>query len=161
MNFSYPQIVMQEIPGEISLALSISGCPLRCPGCHSAFTWDAEYGDRLNEFSLQRMLDKYEGMISCVLFYGGEWEPDSLIHLLSMVRNRGLLTALYSGHEQVDDEILACLDFLKLGRYIADRGGLESTQTNQRLVDLRTGQCLNAHFVKDLGVRSSSLKKAG
>ena len=28
-------VVFAEIPGETTLALNITGCPNRCPGCHS------------------------------------------------------------------------------------------------------------------------------
>ena len=28
-------VVFQEIPDEVTLAINISGCPCRCPGCHS------------------------------------------------------------------------------------------------------------------------------
>lgn len=28
-------IVFQEVPGEVSLALNISNCPFKCEGCHS------------------------------------------------------------------------------------------------------------------------------
>ena len=46
MFYSYPQEVLQEVPGEISLALSISGCPLRCKGCHSTETYKTDFGNR-------------------------------------------------------------------------------------------------------------------
>ncbi len=139
---------MQEIPGEISLALSISGCPVRCPGCHSPFTWNPSYGEPLDERVLTGFLDRYQGMISCVLFYGGEWEKDTLMAHLRVIRERGLLTALYTGRDQVEDELAIMLDYVKLGPWIAERGGLDSEDTNQRLIDLRTGQCLNHHFLE-------------
>lgn len=148
MNYSYPQIVMQEIPDEITLALSISGCPVRCSGCHSPFTWNPFYGQLMNKISLFKLLEKYEGMISCVLFYGGEWEKETLNDLLDEIRQRGLLTALYTGLDTVDDEIATRLDFVKLGPWIEALGGLDSRNTNQRLIDLRSGECLNHHFQK-------------
>ena len=33
------QVVLQEVPGEISLCFSISGCDKHCEGCHSPFLW--------------------------------------------------------------------------------------------------------------------------
>ena len=30
-------IVFQEIPDEVTLAINISNCPCRCPGCHSRY----------------------------------------------------------------------------------------------------------------------------
>lgn len=35
MKYSDAQVVFAEVPDEITLAISISGCPNRCPGCHS------------------------------------------------------------------------------------------------------------------------------
>ena len=33
-------VVFQEIPGEVTLALNLSGCPNRCAGCHSPHLWE-------------------------------------------------------------------------------------------------------------------------
>ena len=41
-------VVCQEIPDEITLAVNISGCPNRCPGCHSPWLWEDE-GEALTE----------------------------------------------------------------------------------------------------------------
>lgn len=147
MFFSFPQIVLQEIPGEITLAFSISGCPLRCPGCHSAFTRNPLYGSPMNEEVLSGYLNKYEGMISCVLFYGGEWQEKRLNKLLHFISQKKLLTALYSGHETLPQSLLEKLDFVKLGPWKQALGGLNSPTTNQRLYDLRSGECLNAQFL--------------
>ncbi len=40
-------IVFSEIPGEITLAINISGCPNHCQGCHSKYLWK-DYGEILN-----------------------------------------------------------------------------------------------------------------
>jgi len=160
MNFSHPQIVMQEIPGEITLALSISGCPLKCPGCHSAFTWDPSYGKQLNQLSLSYMLNQYRGMITCVLFYGGEWDLNHLIPLLQFIRSQGLLTALYSGLDELPEKLVKELDFLKTGPYISHLGGLESPYTNQRLINTKTGEILNHHFLQPDEKHTETWKKA-
>ena len=73
--------VFQEVPGEISLALSISGCPLRCKGCHSTETYKTNFGTELTDTELDRLLEKHKH-ISCVLFYGGEWEISTLTKYL-------------------------------------------------------------------------------
>lgn len=146
MNFSHPQIVLQELPGEIALAFSISGCPLRCPGCHSAFTWDPGYGEPMTEAVFDGWLTKYRGLISAVLFYGGEWEPEALCLLLERARAEGLRTCLYTGEETVPESIRQRLDYLKTGAYVRERGGLESRTTNQQLIHVLTGTSLNHHF---------------
>jgi len=160
MNYSFPQVVTQEIPNEISLALSISGCPLQCPGCHSPFTWNPTYGKPLTTSTLEDFLLRYEGMITCVLFYGGEWEKETLKQHLTTIREHGLLTALYTGQNMIEDDIATLLDFVKLGPWISARGGLNSPTTNQRLIDLRTGECLNRYFHQEEQILPEKLKQA-
>ena len=82
MNFTQHDIVFQEIPGEISLAFSISGCGLRCAGCHSPELWNEQNGTALNTETLEALLKKYENLITTVLFLGGEWFPEKLLELL-------------------------------------------------------------------------------
>jgi len=139
MRFSYPQIHLQEVPGEISLALSISGCSLKCKGCHSTETWDKNFGTELTIDELNRLILKNEG-ISCVLFYGGEWEPEELVTYLKYVKSKNLKTALYSGLDNIEDiseNIINNLDYLKIGKFIEELGGLNSENTNQRIIKLK------------------------
>ncbi|MDO4776874.1 MAG: anaerobic ribonucleoside-triphosphate reductase activating protein [Cardiobacteriaceae bacterium] len=152
LRFTTESIVWQEVPGEVSLAFQFSGCPLRCPGCHSADTWRAQLGTPLTPEYLGARLAQYRGLITCVLFLGGEWQPDVLLARLQQVRAAGLATCLYTGleREELPPELLTSLDYLKTGRWIAARGGLDSPDTNQRLVDLRSGDVLNALFLKPL-----------
>ena len=150
VRFCNQQVVWQEVPNETSLAFLITGCPLGCKGCHSIESWKRGSGQILTEIYLAKQLKKYQGFITCVLFMGGEWLPDKLILLLKMARKQGLNTCLYTGLEktELDPRLLPELTYLKTGRWIAERGGLSSLTTNQRFVDLRTGECLNGLFVK-------------
>lgn len=129
MNYSNAQVVFQEVPGEISLALSISGCPFKCKGCHSSETWNPAYGEPLE---LNRLLSKYGQLVTCVLFYGGEWRPQELIQHLIQCRQVGLKTCLYTGSNKPIRALLPYLDFIKIGRWVEGNGGLESPLTNQR-----------------------------
>lgn len=135
-----------EVPDEIALIFTISGCPLSCPGCHSADLRDADRGRILDAPSFQSLLERYAGLASCVCFLGGEWQADELIDRLQTARRHGYRTCLYTGSTQVDDAIAVHLDFLKLGPYIATLGGLDNPQTNQRFLDLRTGEDLTHRF---------------
>lgn len=150
MRYSHPQIVFQEVPGHISLAFAISGCTLGCKGCHSTDTWSPDTGEALSDAALTHWLRKYEGMISNVLFYGGEWEPERLVTLLSSITAKGLCTTLYTGLErhEVDPRILAHLHYLKTGRYIAERGGLSCPSTNQRFFDLKNNIEITSIFIR-------------
>lgn len=150
IRFATQQIVWQEVPHETSLAFLITGCPLGCKGCHSVESWKRGSGQILTEIYLTEQLKKYQGFITCVLFMGGEWLPEKLLPLLKLARNQGLETCLYTGLErhELDPRLIDELTYLKTGRWIAERGGLNSLTTNQRFVDLRTGECLNGVFVR-------------
>lgn len=146
LRFVNEQIVWQEVPGETSLAYSISGCPLRCKGCHSSEYRNPKLGEVLTAEYFQRRLEQYRGLISCVVFFGGEWLPDLLQPLLLQAQRAQLHTCLYSGFEVIPYSLLAHLTYLKTGPWIAARGGLDNPNTNQRFIDLRTHELLNHKF---------------
>lgn len=148
LYFSHEQVVWQEVPDEVSLAYTITGCPLGCKGCHSTDSWPAGSGTPLTTAYLSQRLQQYQGLISCVLFLGGEWQPAALITLLQQVKANGLHCCLYTGLEQITPEITQYLTYLKTGRWIAALGGLDNPATNQRFIDLRTRQQLNYRFIR-------------
>lgn len=135
-----------EVPDEISLIYTLSGCPLRCAGCHSADLRNPNLGQRLDPETLAVILDRYAGLGTCVCFLGGEWMPDALIGLLRLARAKGFATCLYTGLERIDDAIAVHLDYLKLGPFVAARGGLDRPGTNQRFIDLRRGLDITHRF---------------
>ena len=137
MYFSYPQVVLQEVPDEISLALSISGCNLNCKGCHSSETFDPKFGEELSLSKLAQMID-HQKYITCVLFYGGEWLIEELEVFIDYVKSRKLKVCLFTGRnlEYFSVEFLSKLDFIKVGRYKERLGGLKSEQTNQKFIKL-------------------------
>ena len=90
--YSDLQVVLQEVPGEISLCVSVTGCPLRCKGCHSPFLWKKGTGSALTDEVFVAALERYKNMLSCVLFMGGEWEAEALIHKLQIARSYSLHT---------------------------------------------------------------------
>lgn len=132
LYFSNPQIVLQEVPDEISLALSISGCGLGCNGCHSSETWVKTYGEELTDEKLQNLILKYKH-ISCVLIYDGMHNVVRLKELLEIIKTYKLKTAMYTGLEYLEPDVIELLDYYKLGKYNKDLGGLTSPITNQRL----------------------------
>ncbi|MDG0816900.1 anaerobic ribonucleoside-triphosphate reductase activating protein [Bdellovibrio svalbardensis] len=146
MNIYKYDIVYQEVPHHISLALYVCGCPLQCPGCHSPELWTEKTGTPLTREGLLSLLNKYCDRISCVLFLGGEWHEQELVSLLQVAREQSLLTALYTGLDVVSPELEKHLDFLKTGPWRRELGGLASPNTNQIFRDLRNGQILNHLF---------------
>jgi len=135
-------IVFQEIPGEVTLALNLSNCPCHCPGCHSPHLAE-DIGEELNEALLNGLIDRYGSMITCVAFMGGDADPEGVarwakwIHQLPTT-NHQLHTAWYSGRMNMPQDEQA-FDYVKLGPYIESLGGLKSEKTNQRLYK-RVGQ---------------------
>ena len=67
-------IVFQEIPDEVTLAINLSNCPNRCKGCHSPHLLE-NVGESLTEESLGHLLQKYGKAVTCVCFMGGDAEP--------------------------------------------------------------------------------------
>ena len=146
LHYCSEDIVWQEVPGETSIAYTVTGCPLGCKGCHSTDSWPAGSGTPLLPDYFMTRLTQYRGLISCVLFLGGEWQPEALLTLLRLSRAQGLKTCLYTGLDTVSDELVEELDYLKTGPWIAARGGLDNPDTNQRFTDVASGKCLNFHF---------------
>lgn len=147
LRYSSEEIVWQEVPGETSLAYTITGCPVGCKGCHSVDTWPKGSGIPLSQAYFQQRLAQYQGLITCVLFLGGEWHLEELAVLLELSKKAGLKTCLYTGLEAVPDSLKRWLDYLKTGPWIAELGGLDSPITNQRFMDVKSEQLLNIRFV--------------
>ncbi len=140
-------VVLQEVPGEISLCFSISGCPLQCPGCHSPFLWKNRNGERFTFNAYKDTLNLYYGFATCVLFMGGEWHPDELIERLKWAKSLGYKTCLYTGENQVDPAILRHLTYIKTGPWIQQLGGLNNPFTNQIFKEVKTDTVLNHLFI--------------
>ena len=141
-----PSVVFQEVPGEISLCFSITGCNIGCKGCHSTELWNDQNGRPLTEEIFRSWLERYQNLISCVVFFGGEWQPEQLITLLKAAQKKGLKTCLYTGRKHIDLSISHHLDFLKTGAWHAALGGLDSDSTNQVFRNVKTGETLNHLF---------------
>lgn len=143
MKFVSYDIVFQEIPDEVTLALNISGCPCHCVGCHSPHLWKDE-GDVLTEETIAALLAQYGKAVTCVCFMGGDGEPEEVNRLAAWVKTHGYKAAWYSGRAKMADSVLQeNLDYLKLGPYVEALGGLKSPTTNQRLFRMQNGELLD------------------
>ncbi len=132
LKFADYDIVFQEVPGEVTLALNISNCPNNCPGCHSAYLMN-DVGMPLTEDALDDLFAKYGKSITCVCFMGGDREPLEIQKCALYVKQHTKCkTAWYSGRDCIPDYFsIQSLDFIKLGPYIESLGGLDSPTTNQ------------------------------
>ncbi len=96
-----------------------------------------DIGEHLNKKAISKLLDKYGKMITCVCFMGGDAAPFEVEHLAAFVQETShgrLKTGWYSGREKlVDGCNVENFNFIKLGPYKEQLGGLNSKTTNQRL----------------------------
>ncbi len=132
-------VVFQEVPNEVALAINISGCPNGCRGCHSPHLQE-NIGPELDCGALSRLLTRYQHAITCVCFMGGDSDPEAVEELASFVKTNTsqIKTAWYSGKSQFPrNGSLAHFDYLKLGPYVERLGGLESPITNQRFYKIK------------------------
>ncbi len=135
LKFVNTDVVFQEIPDEVSLAINISNCPCRCPGCHSKFLW-ADKGEPLDHEALDSMLEEFGNEISCISFMGGDAAPEEVNALASYLRETvpAMKIAWYSGRTVLSSAIdRANFDYVKVGPYIKHLGPLNSKTTNQHM----------------------------
>lgn len=145
-------IVFQEVPEQVTLALNISQCPNRCPGCHSPHLLE-DTGIPLDDALLDALLERYGRDITCVCFMGGDAEPESVMSLASKVHRYGLLTAWYSGRQALPECFSAeAVDYVKVGPYIEALGALQNPSTNQRMYKVTSGclEDITTYFMKPL-----------
>ena len=125
------KVVFQEVPNEITLAINISGCPCKCRGCHSPWLWE-DVGSILDKESLLSLIKDNNG-ITCVAFMGGDGDVEHLVPLFKEVRKLGLKGAWYSGRSILPKpSVYKHLNYLKVGPYIEELGGLDKETTNQK-----------------------------
>lgn len=142
-------IVFQEIPDEVSLAINLSNCPHRCEGCHSP-QLQSDIGEPLDEKVITQLLEKYGDGITCVCFMGGDSAPDEVCRLAEFIRlftNDKIKTAWYSGCKVLNtDTALHSFNYIKLGPYIEHLGPLNKKTTNQKLFKISQGKYQNITY---------------
>lgn len=142
MKFQSYDIVFQEVPNEVSLAINISSCPNRCKGCHSPHLQQDE-GEILDESTIENLINTYGGAITCICFMGGDAAPDELCKLAKVVKQYNKKTAWYSGRPNVYEEAINSFDYIKIGQYIDSLGGLTSSKTNQRFYKIENSNMID------------------
>jgi anaerobic ribonucleoside-triphosphate reductase activating protein len=149
LRYANYDVVFQEVPGEVTLAINLSGCPNRCRGCHSPYLME-DVGRILDRDSLDALLDKYGGAITCVCFMGGDASPEEVEELAGYVHGkagRRLKTGWYSGKPALPEGcLIEHFDYIKLGPYIEHLGGLGSVTTNQRFYRVDKGEMIDVTF---------------
>jgi anaerobic ribonucleoside-triphosphate reductase activating protein len=136
LKYANYDIVFQEVPEEVTLAINITNCPNQCQGCHSKYLWE-NVGKALDNSELNRLVSQYKTGITCVCFMGGDAEPEEVARLARQVKKdySGMKVAWYSGKNDLPQNVgTEHFDYIKLGRYMAEYGPLDSATTNQRMI---------------------------
>lgn len=132
-------VTFSEIPEEVTLCINISGCPIHCPGCHSPHLWQDD-GDPLTKEAVKELIESNKG-ISCIAFMGGDNNPAYINELAKYIKEEYPLLAIawYSGADEISSAI-DCTNFnyIKIGPYIKELGGLDCPNTNQKLFKVIT-----------------------
>lgn len=159
LKYLYNKEVFREIPDEVSLGISISSCQIQCKGCHSRELWE-DKGTPLTWSNLNALIHIHQG-ITCLLLLGGEHDIDSLIKLFYHAR-KYVKTAWYCGLDMIPKDkigILQYLDYVKIGHYDFELGGLDYSTTNQRLYKIKHdgNECIKQDITKQLQLNNKNL----
>ena len=137
-------IVLEEIPDKVTLAVEISNCRGSCIGCHSPFL-KQDIGEELTPEAVDALIAANFG-VNCFLLLGEGRDLQALLRIAEhlRVRHPGIERAVYSGRPEVEPEIYAAFDYVKVGPYVQELGPLNSETTNQRLY--HHGEDITARF---------------
>ena len=154
LKYVNTDVVFQEIPDEVTLAINISGCPCRCPGCHSRYLWD-DIGEPLTPEAIEGFFGQFGSDITCLALMGGDGDPVAVNELARYihVHHPAYRVAWYSGRIRIPSVICkADFDYIKVGPYIRHLGPLGKPTTNQRLYRVLPGgemQDITSRFWKN------------
>ena len=126
-------VVLEEIPDRLTLAIDISNCTGLCEGCHSPFL-RRDVGVELTPEAIDSLIAGNFG-INCFLFLGEGNDHAALMSAANYVRRAypSLALGLYSGRESVVEDVWELFDYVKIGPFRPSCGPLNKTTTNQRL----------------------------
>lgn len=156
LKYANTQVVFTEVPNEISLAINITGCTIHCKGCHSQWLWSNK-GKELTKDELHNLIENNKG-ITTVLFMGGDNFINQLAELTKDIKCHypNLKVAWYSGRDGLENsrgtrrsfrikELMTYLDYVKVGPYIKQLGGLDSPNTNQKFYRIDRVPAVEGH----------------
>lgn len=153
LKYANTDVVFQEIPDEVTLAINITNCPCHCPGCHSKYLWE-DTGLPLNTDALDDFIDQYGRNITCIAFMGGDCDPKGVNMLAQYIHEEHpeFKVAWYSGRLRVPSFINKTdFDYIKVGPFIRHLGPLNKPTTNQRFyrkLDSGTFEDITSRFWK-------------
>lgn len=137
-------VVFNEIPDMVSLAINITNCQNRCVGCHTSVLRQ-NIGIELTEEEIDRLI-KINSGINCIIFMG-EGNDKKLLELAKYIKNHyDIKIAIYSGRDEVEKEYFDIFDYIKIGHYEQKFGSLNDKNTNQRLYQIDSGNVIDITY---------------
>ena len=134
MKYTDTQVTFSEFPDEIALCINISHCPWNCPGCHSPELRE-DIGTKLVTPELDTLIKNNNG-ITCIGFMGGDYHTWEVNFFAKYIKETypDLKVGWYSGTSKISSYIEPkWFDYIKLGPYDKELGGLDNPNTNQRM----------------------------
>lgn len=140
-------LVFTELPDEITLAFMLSNCPNKCEGCHSPHLRE-NIGQTLTTSVIDSIILTQENILTAICFMGGDINPQLIDYFAEYVKKMyGLKVGWYSGKDEIPDSInLDNFDFIKIGSYKKELGGLSSPTTNQKLYKVKNNKLIDITY---------------
>lgn len=134
LYYTSTAVTFREVPDQISRCFSISECGNHCEGCHSP-ELQGKQGEPLTREVIESLVedDALSG-VNTYVFLGEGNDREALRELLEFSRECGMMTCLYTGSDDISrfEDLIPLLNYIKVGHYDSELGGLDKETTNQR-----------------------------
>lgn len=127
-------ITFTEIPDEIAVYFEVGNCECRCKGCHSEYLWGDTGAKWMDAEDMLAYAERQAVADTIVLMGGlhnGVLKEDILYDFVVPFQLEGYKVGIYTGEEEAPNWCYD-LDYLKVGAYKEELGGLDKETTNQR-----------------------------
>jgi len=142
MKYLSARTSFSSVKMEISVAIEITNCPHNCQGCHTPELQE-DIGHEITPDNIMDILKPFMGfedepLFTCIAFMGGEQHTEEFISLVDRIKERfpSIKICLYTAANCVSSDIQSRLDYLKVGKYVKELGGVDSPFTNQKFIIL-------------------------
>lgn len=133
-------VTMNEVPDHLSFYIEMGNCKQKCKGCHSPHLWNTVN----NHMSIEELevlaYDAINKGANAIVLMGGTTNGIPYPHLVRLIDKLSQIApvCLYSGSDDYEQDMLIAittrLTWLKTGSYQETKGGLMSTETNQKFL---------------------------
>ena len=133
-------VTMNEVPDHHAFYIEMGNCKQKCKGCHSPHLWNTVD----NTMSIEELellaSDAINKGANAIVLMGGTTNGIPYPHLVRLIDKLSQIApvCLYSGSDDYEQDMLIAittrLTWLKTGSYQETKGGLMSTETNQKFL---------------------------